>query len=160
MRAFAAAQFTLTRFGVWRAAMFALGALVLMAVGGWLVTQQATGRAAWLPCALGFAALSIWVLAIQARAAPLSLRWDAQRWHLGPADTMGHEPWTGDLHVAIDLGPWMLLRFKRDLSATISSPAVTWLPVQRRGLEAHWHALRCAVYSPRPDAGVDTAPDV
>ena len=27
-----------------------------------------------------------------------------------------------------------------------------WLPVQRRGLEADWHALRCAVYSPPPVA--------
>ena len=59
MRAFAAAQFTLTRFGAWRAALLTLGALVLLAVGTWLVTQQAMGRAAWLPCALGFAALSI-----------------------------------------------------------------------------------------------------
>ena len=160
MRAFAAAQFTLTRFGAWRWAVLALSLLVLLAVGTWLVTQQAMGRAGWLPCALAFAGLSIWVLAIQPRAAPLSLRWDAQRWHLGPADTAGHEPWTGDLHVAIDLGPWMLLRFKRDPSTAASGPAVTWLPVQRRGLEAHWHALRCAVYSPRPDAGVDTAPDV
>ena len=41
MRAFAAAQFTLTRFGAWRAAMLGLSALVLLAVGTWLVTQQA-----------------------------------------------------------------------------------------------------------------------
>jgi hypothetical protein len=160
MRAFAAAQFTLTRFGAWRIAVLALSALVLLVVGTWLVTQQAMGRAAWLPCALVFLALAIWLVWAQPRTAPLSLRWDAQRWHLGPGDTAGDEPWTGDLHVAIDLGPWMLLRFKRDPTTAADGPAVTWLPVQRRGLEAHWHALRCAVYSPRPDVGVDAAPDV
>jgi hypothetical protein len=41
----------------------------------------------------------------------------------------------------------MLLRFTPDAPARM-----TWLPVQRRGLEAQWHALRCAVYSPRPAA--------
>jgi len=50
--------------------------------------------------------------------------------------------------------------FRPEPSAAASDAAVTWLPVQRRGLQAHWHALRCAVYSPRPDAGVDAAPDV
>ena len=30
---------------------------------------------------------------------------------------------------------------------------VTWLPVQRRGLESQWHALRCAVYSARSSTG-------
>ena len=159
MRAFAAAQFTLTRFGAWRAAMLGLSALVLLAVGTWLVTQQAMGRVAWRSCVLAFAALTLWVLVVQPRMAPLSLRWDARRWHLGPADTAGDEPWTGGLQVAIDLGPWMLLRFKHDPGTAANGPAVTWLPVQRRGLEAQWHALRCAVYSPRPDAG-DTAPDV
>jgi hypothetical protein len=53
----------------------------------------------------------------------------------------------GNVAVVIDLGPWMLLRFTAD-----APPRTTWLPVQRRGLEAQWHALRCAVYSPRPVA--------
>ena len=39
--------------------------------------------------------------------------------------------------------------------------ATRWLPVQRRGLEAHWHALRCAVYCarrPRRTAPAPTQP--
>jgi hypothetical protein len=158
MRAFAPAQFTVTRFGAWRWAVLVLSLLVALAVGTWLVTQQATERGAWLPSAALVVAVSIWLLAVQPRGAPLSLRWDAQRWHLGPAASVGHEPWVGELRVAIDLGPWMLLRFEPD--AGVVGATLTWLPVQRRGLEAHWHALRCAVYSPRPDAGVDAAPDV
>jgi hypothetical protein len=158
MRAFAPAQFTLTRFGVWRGAVGALSTLVALAVGSWLVSQQAWERVGWLPCVVLAFVGSIWLLALQPRPAPLSLRWDAQRWHLGPAASVGHEPRVGELRVAIDLGPWMLLRFTPDAGATGAAP--TWLPVQRRGLEPHWHALRCAVYSPRPDAGVDAAPDV
>jgi hypothetical protein len=42
----------------------------------------------------------------------------------------------------------MLLNFTPDAAARTS-----WLPVQRLGLETQWHALRCAVYSPRPMAG-------
>jgi hypothetical protein len=52
----------------------------------------------------------------------------------------------GTLEVAMDLGSFLLLRLvdERRRSA--------WLPVQRRGLEAQWHALRCAVYAPAPRA--------
>jgi hypothetical protein len=64
----------------------------------------------------------------------------------------------GELQVAIDLGAWMLLHFVPDVGHRACS--VSWLPVQRRGLESQWHALRCAVYSPRPAAGVDAEPDV
>jgi hypothetical protein len=53
--------------------------------------------------------------------------------------------------VAVDLGAWMLLRFERD--ATPRLRRIVWLPLQRRGLETPWHALRCAVYSARPVAG-------
>jgi len=58
----------------------------------------------------------------------------------------------GTLEVAMDLGAFLLLRLvdERRRSA--------WLPVQRRGLEAQWHGLRCAVYAPpRLAAGGPTA---
>jgi hypothetical protein len=158
MRAFAATQFTLTRFGIWRWAVLCLGVLVAMIIGAWFVTQPQRWRAAPVPWALFVIVLTGWLLAVQPRTTPLSLRWDGQRWHVGPADSAGHEPWAGELQVAIDLGAWMLLRFVPD--ADVHGCAVTWLPVQRRGLAAQWHALRCAVYSPRPAAGVDAAPDV
>ena len=156
MRAFAASQFTLNRFGVWRASVFALALLVALTVAAWLATRP-RGPAAL--AAAGIAGgLILWLVATQWRAAPLSLRWDTQRWHLGPADTAGHEPWAGELNVMIDLGPWMLLRFRPDPSS--AERGARWLPVQRRGLEAQWHTLRCAVYSPRPAAGLDAEPDV
>ena len=158
MRAFAATQFTLTRFGAWRTAVVLLGGLAVLTVGIWVVAQPPGWRVeVLLPAGCGVVLLA-WLAVAHVRMSPLSLRWDAQRWHLGPADSAGHEPWVGDVQVAIDLGAWMLLRFKPDVAG--KGRAVTWVPVQRRGLEAQWHTLRCALYSPHPGAGKDAAPDV
>lgn len=93
-----------------------------------------------------------------ARVQPVSLRWDGQLWHLGPPASVGHEPRAGALRVLVDLGPWMLLRFEPAYS-TWRHRSI-WLPVQRLGLESQWHALRCAVHSPRPRPGADLAADI
>jgi hypothetical protein len=50
--------------------------------------------------------------------------------------------------VAIDLGGWMLLRFVPGAGGG----RARWIALQRHGLEPQWHALRCAVYAPRPAA--------
>ena len=50
------------------------------------------------------------------RRQAISLRWDTQRWNLGPASSVGEEPWPGHLEVSLDLGVWMLLRFEHDLA--------------------------------------------
>ena len=155
MRAIAACQFTLTRFGVWRAAIAGLLVCVLASLAVWWLARPIDWQ--WrFAAAAGLAALAAVALAaslIQIKA--VSLRWDGQRWHLGPADSAGHEPFAGDLSVALDLAGWMLLRFRADLR--VRGSAVSWLPVQRRGLEGRWHALRCAVYSPRPAPDADAA---
>ena len=157
MRASPAFQVVLARFGVWRWAVlgFALSGACVMAA--WLVSQPASAPAAtcWLTALL---ALGLLVLGASSSCMrPVSLRWDGQLWHLGPPASAGHEPHDGELRVLIDLGPWMLLRFE-PADSTWRRRA-TWLPVQRRGLESQWHALRCAVYSPRPKPGADVAAD-
>ena len=128
------------RFGVWRAAVAALTSAGVASMVAWLIGREppvSTGlmtpaaMAALLMLAL---AMSLWRVPAQ------SLRWDGRAWQLDAVP--------GELKVAIDLGPWMLLNFRPDAAAR-----ATWLPVQRLGLEAQWHALRCAVYSPRPMAG-------
>jgi hypothetical protein len=43
----------------------------------------------------------------------------------------------------IDLGRWLLVVFEDSTSAV----GRVWLPLQRRGLEGEWHALRCALYA-------------
>ncbi len=105
---------------------------------------------------LGVAAGSLPVLASAAgllRCFPFTLRWDGQTWRLNDGLVADEQAPAGDLFVAIDLGAWMLLKFDRPPGRF--GRQATWLPVQCRGLEAQWHAFRCAVYSPRPAAGRD-----
>jgi hypothetical protein len=91
-------------------------------------------------------AIAVWLHAW--RLQPVSLRWDTQRWHVGVASSAGHEPASGRLTVAVDAGAWMLLRFVPDRRTVWRSGL--WLPVQRRGHEPAWHALRSTVYCARP----------
>ena len=158
MRAIAACHFELSRFGAWRLVVMALACCACLAVLFWFLRQPlsqqggiaaAAGVAA--AAALGLGASLGWVEAV-------SLRWDGRAWHVDPADSAGQEGTAGTLSVALDLGVWMLLRFQADASRRWSG--VTWLPVQRRGLESQWHALRCAVYSPRPAGDADAAADL
>jgi len=140
MRASPACQVSLRRFGAWRIAVIVLVVAGAAATAGWLAGRDppaSTGllmlvAAAALPV-FGCAA-SLW------RVPAKNLRWDGQAWQLDASP--------GELSVAIDLGAWMLLRFSPEGQRRSSH----WLPIQRLGLEAQWHALRCAVYSPRPRA--------
>jgi len=137
---------TVHRYGVWRAAVVFLVSSASAAVGAWLVHSHVM-TVVWIALGLLISA-SVAVLVHTWRLQPASLRWDSQRWHLGSSATAGHEPEAGRLVVAMDFGAWMLLRFTPD-SATVLRRG-TWLPVQRRGHEAAWHALRCTVYCARP----------
>jgi len=125
----------------------ALGVAVIVA---WLIARESP----LISPLSGFASVAVMALMALgvslAKTTAVDLRWDGRTWYLGPA--VG-EPVSGDLSVAIDLGAWMLLRFSPALPQ--ARPRSTWLPVQRHGLEAQWHALRCAVYSPRPVAVED-----
>ena len=157
MRASPAFQVVLRRFGVWRAAVFVTALSGVLVMAAWLMSQAPSAPAIvrWAAAVAGLAILAWGVSA--ARVRPVSLRWDGRLWHLGTPDSVGHEPASGELQVALDFGPWMLLRFE-PMAATWRTRA-TWLPVQRRGLEPQWHALRCAVYSPRPLPAADAAAD-
>ena len=81
-------------------------------------------------------------------AAPLHLvlRWTGSSWVLRRHLESASGERVGTLAVALDLGNWMLLRF---VDEQLPVPT-TWLPVQRGGPDADWHALRCAVHAPRP----------
>ena len=158
MRASPAFQVVLDRFGLWRWAVIVCALSGAAALVAWLAWQPAPPLPApfqWITVAVAFLLLT-WGAA-SARVRPVSLRWDGQLWHLGPPASAGHEPRTGALRVLVDLGPWMLLRFV-PADSTWRRGAI-WLPVQRRGLESQWHALRCAVHSPRPQSGADAAAD-
>ena len=149
MRASPACQVVLKRFGVWRGAVLALALLAVLCMAAWLARREPP-IAPWMLAAAAAAVAAIVALLWSLLRMPARrLRWDGQVWWLAKATTKPTpEPATeatGELTVVIDLGPWMLLRF-----APAGAVPAVWLPAQRRGLESQWHALRCAVYSPRP----------
>ena len=157
MRASPAFQVVLDRFVFWQAAVLVTalaGGFVMLA---WLASEQPSVSVASRSTAAGVALVLLVLGTAAARVPPVSMRWDGQRWHLGLPASAGHEPDSGTMYVAIDLGPWMLLRFE-PVESTWRTRA-TWLPAQRRGLESRWHAMRCAVYSPRRHPDADAATD-
>ena len=145
MRASPAFQISIVRFGVWRAVVAMAVVLATSSLAAWWSAHDAPGGVLALAGLVALAAIPGGAGLL--RCPPVSLRWDTQRWHLGPASAPGEEPESGNLAIALDLGAWMLLKFESD------QRRVAWLPVQRHGLEAQWHALRCAVYCARSGSG-------
>ena len=136
MRAAPPITVTIARFGVWRSFVAALCALAAAVLAAWVVLRLELAPPL-LPALLA-AASAAGASLRGSRRAPRQLGWDGQAWSL---DGVIHS-----LEPAIDAGAWMLLRLH-----TVGVPRrAVWLPVQRRGLEASWHSLRAAVYSPRP----------
>ena len=158
MRAPPAFQVSICRFGMWRAGVAALIAITWAVMAAWLASGNDDAPLA-LRMSVGLMGVIVLLAGVTLMHRPaLSLRWDGQTWHLGPAASAGDERWRGQLAVAIDWGGWLLLKFEHaDASA---QRRTTWLPVQRRGLESHWHALRCAVYCARPALGSDAGSTV
>ena len=155
MRAAPAIQVSLNRFGAWRVAMLVLALLAGLTVVGWLAGQEALVGTRRGFAMFAAAALLLWLGVSLARVHAMELRWDGQCWALRPMLPAGTDPVVGEISVAVDVGPWMLLRFRpRDRSRWTQA---TWLPVQRWGMTPQWHALRCAVYSPRPLAAADVS---
>lgn len=131
------------RHGLWHAALLLLAGAWVLSWTAWLSGHL--GAAAATALGLGCAAAAGLVIRRHWQRPGLVLRWDGQCWHWRFPDPR-HEC-SGRAEVCIDLGAWMLLRLHP------AGPGRSlWLPLQRRGLERRWHDLRCAVYSPTPDA--------
>jgi drug/metabolite transporter (DMT)-like permease len=148
MRAAPPIEVALHRFGLWRAAILALAAASAGVVIAWVASRDDQQDAAVTLAAALLGALCIAMAAASARTEASLLRWDGMRWQLTRAARGAETALWGAVGISIDLGFWMLLRFVAESPA--GGRRVTWLPVQRRGLETQWHGLRCAVYSPRP----------
>ena len=156
MRASPPVDVALTRFGVWRAAMALVGTASAASTLAWWLSHEAPARAAVAAPSLITLAVTMVLTAWLMRMPPLHLCWDGVAWHLASTAPGALPAVTGDIAVVADLGAWMLLRF--DASAGQARPPARWLALQRAGLEGQWHALRCAVYSPRPLAGEEPVP--
>lgn len=153
MRASPPLQVTVRRFGLWRGAVTLLLGAALASMLAFVLARGESAPVHVRHAAIAASSAILWGGISLLRCSPISLRWDTRRWRLGPASTVGEEPFAGGIEVCLDFGTWLLLRFEHDV--TVRGRRSTWLPIQRRGLEAQWHALRCAVYSSRPTRGPD-----
>jgi hypothetical protein len=142
-------EIELRHFGVWRTggAVAALGAAA--GLGAWF-WQSHGGLLAAVGASVGAAMIAA-AVALVRRDDPVLLRCDGRVWSATRAPGGSAVASAGQLDVVIDLGVWMLLRLRPGSGP--GTGRTTWIPAQRRGHEAHWHALRCAVYSPRPTVG-------
>ena len=141
---------TVARFRAWRAGVAVVALAGLAVLGAWLVASP-LGELAWVRAGVALAAIAIVALALSLWRQPVvRLRWDGVSWTVAAAAGEGQEV-PGRMDLAIDLGSFLLLRFR---PAGRSGPAaVRWIPVDRTGLEQEWHAFRCAVHSPQPVPG-------
>jgi hypothetical protein len=151
MRASPPIEVRLQHDAQWRGFVLAVLGSSCAAVPTWVCTAEA---GAALKSAVAVALLIASVAAFPlAWRSDRTLRWTGQRWQLIDAGCERGRAQDGGVGVAVDLGSWMLLRFRPDAAAKRSR----WMATSRRAIPDQGHALRCAVYSPRPDAGAAAA---
>ena len=140
-------ELRLRRFGVWQVAVAVVGTAALSATAAWAWatwdSQPASGQALVAAIAVGLSLATLGLALALGRVEAGLLTCRDGVWAF-TTDKGGRR--SGALEVAIDLGAFLLLRIADGRRTR------AWLPIQRRGLEADWHALRCAVYSPPPHA--------
>jgi hypothetical protein len=151
MRAAPALQVTVSGRGVWRWLVAAL-AVASAAAAAWWCAVRLGNPAGSMALGVGVASVLAAIIALRALSRPpQDLRFDGQCWWLGASPAVDAHTRSTDVAVVIDLGAWMLLRFDAPADETCER-CRRWLAVERRELGPQWHALRCAVYSPRPGA--------
>lgn len=152
MRAAPPLRVKVERFDVWNALLAGLGLLVVLVAGVWFASDHG-GLPPWCGWLFAFfTAASVLGVGCGLRWLPVFLRWDSRHWYCARQGNADQEDGPRRVRVPIDLGVFMLLRLESHDDSNPMSPR--WLPVQRRGLPADWHALRCAVHS----RGLDRAP--
>lgn len=153
MRRVLPTDFEVTHFGWWRGTIAMVAVLAASALAFWGWRQR--GHALAMPAAaLGVVAL-VGALSVAGRQGSTRLRWDGEHWYVDSPGDARDDP-QGAPHrlvVAIDLGPWMLLKFLPVQAPGVAPARSRWLPVQRQGHEGQWHGMRRAVYFPRSSVG-------
>jgi hypothetical protein len=145
MRAAPAVSVQAGRSPGWRVFQAAAWALALTTLAAWVLGHLQMPPWPSLLLAAPVFALAWWA----ARTPPIDLAWDGQAWS---ADGQ-----TGLVEVMLDLGGWLLLRWRPDGGP---GPA-RWIPVSRADAGPAFHALRAAVYcrAYKPTPGVRPARD-
>jgi len=129
---------------------------------GFVVACASVAAANLMAWALSWTSASVWLgglaLLISACAAAAltqrqpghsldlvgALIWDSACWQWACA---ANPPRTGTVQVMIDLGPWLLLRFR----PSVEPAAGAWLAISRRSAAGQWPAWRAALYAPIPE---------
>ena len=129
----------------WLATQLALNSTAAAVGVAWLAGWNGWSSPVPLAAGLGGAALAAFVSWRGLRHGPVAVEWNSGHWSL--QDTTGrHRP--GQLDVMIDLGGWLLLRFRpEDGSLRRRSH---WFATSCGGRHAAWSAFRAALYSSAP----------
>ncbi len=145
MQAASAVQVTIQRFGVWNMALGLVSATVVAVVAAGLISRS-DDLPAWSSALLIATALAGLLGVVDLlRRRPIELRWDTQRWYVTDPRCGNGNIEVREVRVVLDLGAWMLLKFRADVPWHRLRGG--WIPVQRQGIEAQWAPLRCAVYA-------------
>ena len=149
--------------------LWLIGALLaLISTLGWCVSwwPQDTPALRTVRALLPLATALLLGLGWRQQHRPLrwQLRWDGTQWwwcasRASPTITSPIERVVA-VQVRLDLHDMLLLRLPAT-DARWHAPEVSWLFLRRSLHAPQWHALRCAVYSPRPSAAKAgfTSPD-
>jgi len=122
-----------------------LVALAAVATLAWVWTLVGRGDGAKAWPALGILPLLAWASAWRGEPGG-RLVTDGAAWHFDDS-ARGLPAQSGQLVVAVDLGPWMLLRFRADETRLLGGKR--WFALSQRDMPGDWQAFRRAVYSPR-----------
>ncbi len=139
----------LCRFGVWRSAVLVVAATAIATMAAWggLALMHRSSDWALIATAAAAMAFASMLLAASLMRVDAGTLVSVDGFWTFTFDRGGIEQVEpGELAVALDVGSFLLLTLTR--AGGSDRRARRWLPVQRRGLESDWHALRCAVYSP------------
>ena len=147
MRASPPIDIALSRSGPWLFFVVAVSLASVIIVATWLLLGM--GGPAFSPDlpAAGVAGLTLFLACLALLAARLPagrLSWNGRRWALTDAARGNGEEVVGSVTVVLDFGNWLLLRF---IAHPQHGGTTRWLPLQRRGHEGDWHALRCALHA-------------
>jgi hypothetical protein len=120
---------------------------------GWTMTRQEP-MPSWVPAlaasATGaVAGMAAWIIG---RGEPATLGWSRGAWLL-TGGRSGAQATPGSVALMLDLGPWMLLRFR-----PADRRACHWFGVDESAAGTQWHALRAALYRPVQNGTVSKGP--
>jgi hypothetical protein len=148
MRAPPPVEFRSAPGGAWRAALYVLVGVAVAVTIAWALAYLRVPGGPALQAAVVLACSAAGIVAVrQVRGAGdvgRTLLWDGQDWVLARD---GEPDRRGDATLMLDLGPWMLVRFRS--AGTAGGHANAWLPLAATGDAAHWAALRGALWNAR-----------